>query len=97
MTEEKKTIKDRVIARGMKLLENPKVQEILASKKTEKIMETGFSIASTVIDVANSAQDKTLNALGLAKQEEIEKLQRELDKINQKIEELKKAQEADAE
>ncbi len=100
MTEEKakntenkcqgtRCIKQRLMDQGMKLLENKHVQAILASKRTEKVMEAGIQAASTIAGVATIAHQKTLDTLGLVRREEFEKMQSEL---KAQIEALKKEQ-----
>lgn len=96
MNKQVAAIMDKVISKGMALMENEKVQGILESPQAQKAMELGINALTRIQELRDAAKTQFAASLGLATQKDLDALRESLEKVEEKVEESKTKNSDDA-
>ena len=72
---------DKVLTKGMALLETEKAQEILASPQAQKAMDFGLATLNKMQETSEAFKAALAAKLGLVTQKEFDALQEEIERL----------------
>ena len=72
---------DKILTKGMALLETEKAQEILASPQAQKAMDFGLAALNKMQEASDAFKSGVASKLGLATQKEVEELRDEIARL----------------
>ena len=70
---------DKVLTKGMSLMESERMQKIMASEQAQKALDLGLSALTKVQEISDSAKAGIARKMGLATQKEVDALREELE------------------
>ena len=79
MTEKIAGLMDKVLTKGMSLMESERMQKIMASEQAQKALDLGLSALTKVQEISDSAKAGIARKMGLATQKEVDALREELE------------------
>ena len=79
MKEKIAGLMDKVLTKGMSLMESERMQKIMASEQAQKALDLGLSALSKVQEISDSAKAGIARKMGLATQKEVDALREELE------------------
>jgi len=77
---------DKVLTKGMALMESEKVQKILSSPQAQRAMDFGIAALTSLQNAKETAKTDIASGLGLATQKDLDALRESLEKVENKIE-----------
>ena len=80
---------DKVLSKGMELMESERVQKLMASPQAQKAMDLGISAMTKAQEAKAAAKAGIANRLGLATRKEMEELRAQLEELEAKTEAAK--------
>ena len=72
---------DKVLTKGMALMETEKAQQILSSPQAQKAMDLGLAALNKMQDASESFKSGVASKLGLATQKEVDELRNEITRL----------------
>ena len=79
MKEKIAGLMDKVLTKGMSLMESERMQKIMASEQAQKALDLGLSALTKVQEISDSAKGGIARKMGLATQKEVDALREELE------------------
>ncbi|MGN1071817.1 MAG: hypothetical protein ACI4VB_03720 [Bradymonadia bacterium] len=79
MKEKIAGLMDKVLTKGMSLMESERMQKIMASEQAQKALDLGLSALTKVQEISDSAKAGIARKMGLATQKEVDALREELE------------------
>ena len=79
MKEKIAGLMDKVLTKGMSLMESERMQKIMASEQAQKALDLGISALTKVQEISDSAKAGIARKMGLATQKEVDALREELE------------------
>ncbi|MCL2325557.1 MAG: hypothetical protein FWC40_03505 [Proteobacteria bacterium] len=89
MNKQISALMDKVLTKGMALMESEKVQKILSSPQAQRAMDFGIAALTSLQNAKETAKTDIASGLGLATQKDLEALRESLEKVQIKIEDKK--------
>ena len=83
------SLKDKVMAEGMKLAQNPQVAKLMTDERVMKLVMTAVSMPGKVQSYTAEQKEAFAKAMGLATQDEIKDLKRQIAALEREIHELR--------
>jgi predicted nucleic acid-binding Zn-ribbon protein len=83
------SIKDKVVAEGMKLAQSPQVAKLMADERVMKLVMTAVSMPGKVQTFTTEQKEAFAKAMGLATQDEVKDLKRQIAALERDITELR--------
>jgi hypothetical protein len=84
-------IRDEVLKRGMKLMEDPRVAKLVQDERVMKVASQAFMLRGKVQDEIDGRIEKVAKSLGLVTKNEVKDLKRTIKKLETELERQKKA------
>jgi uncharacterized protein YceH (UPF0502 family) len=84
------SLKDRVVAEGMKLATNPQVAKIMQDERVMKLVMTAVSMPGKVQSFTTEQKEAFAKAMGLATQDEVRDLKRQIAALEREIDALRR-------
>ncbi len=84
-------LKDRLMERGMKLIQDPRVAKLAQDERVLKVAQQAFQLRGKVQEQIESRVETTAKSLGLVTKNEVRELKRTIKKLEN---EMKRQQEA---
>ncbi len=81
MKKEISAILDKVLTKGMALMESEKAQQILSSPQAQKALDLGMSALTLAQNASDAVKAGIANKLGLATQKEVDELRETVAKL----------------
>ena len=81
MKKQISAIVDKLLTKGMALMETEKAQQILSSPQAQKAMDLGLSALNKLQEASDSFKAGVASKLGLATQKEVEDLRNEITRL----------------
>lgn len=72
---------DKVLTKGMALMETEKAQQILSSPQAQKAMDLGMAALNKMQEASESFKSGVASKLGLATQKEVDELRNEITRL----------------
>ena len=72
---------DKVLTKGMALMESEKAQQILSSPQAQKAMDLGLAALNKVQEASENFKSGVASKLGLATQKEVDELRNEITRL----------------
>ncbi|MBR4985779.1 MAG: hypothetical protein IKY83_08565 [Proteobacteria bacterium] len=96
MKKEISAILDKVLTKGMAIMESERAQQVLASPQAQKALELGMSALGAVQGASEAIKAGIATKLGLATQKEVDELRETVERLEAEKAELaaNKAEEA---
>lgn len=91
MKKEVSAILDKVLTKGMAILESEKAQQLLASPQAQKALDMGMAALNKAQSASDAVKAGIASKLGLATQKEVDELRETIAKL-----EAEKAENAEA-
>ncbi len=85
------SLKDRLIARGMKVMQDPRVAKLAQDERVVKVAMQAFQLRGKVQEEIDQRVESAAKSLGLVTKDEVRELKRTIKKLET---ELKKTQAA---
>ena len=79
MKEKIAGLMDKVLTKGMSLMESERMQKIMASEQAQKALDLGLSALTKVQEISDLAKAGIARKMGLATQKEVDALREELE------------------
>ncbi|MBK8252874.1 MAG: hypothetical protein IPK82_09420 [Polyangiaceae bacterium] len=84
------SLKDKVVAEGMKLAANPQVAKIMQDERVMKFVMTAVSMPGKVQTYTTEQKEAFAKMMGLATQDEVKDLKRQISALEREIAELRR-------
>jgi polyhydroxyalkanoate synthesis regulator phasin len=84
-------IRDEVLKRGMKLMEDPRVAKLVQDERVMKVASQAFMLRGKVQDEIDGRIEKVAKSLGLVTKNDVKDLKRTIKKLENELEKQKKA------
>jgi polyhydroxyalkanoate synthesis regulator phasin len=84
-------IRDEVLKRGMKLMEDPRVAKLIQDERVMKVASQAFMLRGKVQDEIDGRIEKVAKSLGLVTKSDVKELKRTIKKLETELEKQKKA------
>jgi hypothetical protein len=84
-------LRDEVLKRGMKLMEDPRAQKLMQDERVMKVATQAFQLRGKVQDEIDQRVEKVAKSLGLVTKNDVRDLKRTIKKLETEIEKQKKA------
>lgn len=81
MKKEISAILDKVLTKGMSLMESERAQQILSSPQAQKALDLGMSALTLAQNASDAVKAGIANKLGLATQKEVDELRETVAKL----------------
>lgn len=78
-------VMDKILTKGMSIMESEKAQKIMASPQVQKAMDLGIAALTKVNESKEAAKSAIAANLGLATQKDIDELRASLSKVEEKV------------
>ncbi|MBQ1266950.1 MAG: hypothetical protein IIY06_09380 [Proteobacteria bacterium] len=85
MNKQIAAIMDKVISKGMAIMESEKAQKLLESPQAQKAMELGLNALTRIQELREAAKAQFAASLGLATQKDLDSLRESLEKVEEKV------------
>lgn len=83
------SLKDKVMAEGMKLATNPQVAKLMQDERVMKLVMTAVSMPGKVQTFTAEQKEAFAKMMGLATQDEVKDLKRQIGALEREIAELR--------
>ena len=83
------SLKDKVMAEGMKLATNPQVAKLMQDERVMKLVMTAVSMPGKVQTFTTEQKEAFAKAMGLATQDELKDLKRQVSALEREVAELR--------
>jgi predicted nucleic acid-binding Zn-ribbon protein len=83
------SLKDKVMAEGMKLATNPQVAKLMQDERVMKLVMTAVSMPGKVQTFTAEQKDAFAKMMGLATQDEVKDLKRQISALEREVAELR--------
>jgi hypothetical protein len=83
------SLKDKVMAEGMKLAASPQVAKLMQDERIMKLVMTAVSMPGKVQSFTAEQKEAFAKAMGLATQDEVKDLKRQVAALERDIDELR--------
>ncbi len=83
------SLKDKVVAEGMKLAQSPQVAKLMADERVMKLVMTAVSMPGKVQTFTTEQKEAFARAMGLATHDEVKDLKRQIAALEREIHELR--------
>jgi hypothetical protein len=83
------SLKDKVMAEGMKLATNPQVAKLMQDERVMKLVMTAVSVPGKVQTFTAEQKEAFAKAMGLATQDEVKDLKRQIAALERELSELR--------
>ena len=83
------SLKDKVVAEGMKLAQSPQVAKLMADERVMKLVMTAVSMPGKVQTFTTEQKEAFAKAMGLATQDEVKDLKRQLAALERDLSDLR--------
>ena len=99
MKKQLSLIVDKLMTPGMALMENERVQQVMATPQVQKALELGVNALTKANEINENVKLGIANQLGLATRKEVQELRNEIARLEAMAaaEEVKAEEESDAE
>ena len=99
MKKQLSLIVDKLMTQGMALMENERVQQVMATPQVQKALELGVNALTKANEINENVKLGIANQLGLATRKEVQELRNEIARLEAMAaaEEVKAEEESDAE
>ncbi len=84
-------LRDEVLKRGMKLMEDPRVSKLMQDERVMKVASQAFVLRGKVQDEIDQRVEKVAKSLGLVTKNDVKDLKRTIKKLENELEKQKKA------
>ncbi|MFO0586762.1 MAG: hypothetical protein U0441_04455 [Polyangiaceae bacterium] len=84
------SLKDKVVAEGMKLAANPQVAKLMADERVMKLVMTAVSMPGKVQTFTAEQKEAFAKTMGLATQDEVKDLKRQIAALEREISDLRR-------
>lgn len=84
------SLKDKVVAEGMKLAANPQVAKLMADERVMKLVMTAVSMPGKVQTFTAEQKEAFAKSMGLATQDEVKDLKRQIAALEREISDLRR-------
>lgn len=84
-------LRDEVLKRGMKLMEDPRVGKLMQDERVMKVATQAFQLRGKVQDEIDQRVEKVAKSLGLVTKNDVRDLKRTIKKLETELEKQKKA------
>ena len=85
MNKQIAAIMDKVISKGMAIMESEKTQKLLETPQAQKAMEIGLNALTRLQELREMAKAQFAASLGLATQKDLDSLRESLEKVEEKV------------
>lgn len=83
------SLKDKVVAEGMKLAQSPQVAKLMADERVMKLVMTAVSMPGKVQTFTTEQKEAFAKAMGLATQDEVKDLKRQIAALERDLSDLR--------
>lgn len=83
------TIKEKLIAQGMKLMQSPPITKLMESEKMGVVLEKAMSVPIRVSEGLRSKRERITALFELATQADLDELKRSISRMEDLLQELK--------
>lgn len=83
------SLKDKVMAEGMKLATNPQVAKLMQDERVMKLVMTAVSVPGKVQSFTTEQKEAFAKTMGLATQDEVKDLKRQIAALEREISDLR--------
>ena len=83
------SIKDKVVAEGMKLAQSPQVAKLMADERVMKLVMTAVSMPGKVQSFTTEQKEAFAKAMGIATQDEVKDLKRQIAALERDLSDLR--------
>ncbi len=83
------SIKDKVVAEGMKLAASPQVAKLMQDERVMKLVMTAVSMPGKVQSFTAEQKEAFARSMGLATQDEVKDLKRQITALEREINDLR--------
>lgn len=83
------SLKDKVMAEGMKLATNPQVAKLMQDERVMKLVMTAVSVPGKVQTFTAEQKESFAKAMGLATQDEVKDLKRQIAALERELSDLR--------
>ena len=83
------SLKDKVMAEGMKLATNPQVAKLMQDERVMKLVMTAVSMPGKVQSFTAEQKEAFARSMGLATQDEVKDLKRQITALEREINDLR--------
>jgi len=83
------SLKDKVVAEGMKLATNPQVAKIMQDERVMKLVMTAVSMPGKVQSFTAEQKEAFAKAMGLATQDEVTDLKRQIAALERELSDMR--------
>ena len=83
------SLKDKVMAEGMKLATNPQVAKLMQDERVMKLVMTAVSMPGKVQTFTTEQKEAFAKAMGLATQDEVKDLKRQIAALERDLSDLR--------
>lgn len=83
------SLKDKVMAEGMKLATNPQVAKLMQDERVMKLVMTAVSVPGKVQSFTAEQKEAFAKTMGLATQDEVKDLKRQIAALERELAELR--------
>ena len=83
------SIKDKVVAEGMKLAASPQVAKLMQDERVMKLVMTAVSMPGKVQTFTTEQKEAFAKAMGLATQDEVKDLKRQIAALERDLSDLR--------
>lgn len=84
-------LRDEVLKRGLKLMEDPRAQKLMQDERVMKVASQAFQLRGKVQDEIDQRVEKVAKSLGLVTKNDVRDLKRTIKKLETELEKQKKA------
>lgn len=91
MKKEISAILDKVLTKGMAIMESERAQQVLASPQAQKALEIGMNALGKAQEASDAIKAGIASKLGLATQKEVDELRETVEKLESEKAELEAA------
>ncbi len=81
MNQQISAIVDKILTKGMAIMESEKAQQIMASPQAQKAMDLGLAALNIVLSMQEATKACIAAKLGLATQKEVDELRETIEKL----------------
>ena len=85
--------KSKLMKNAMKAMQNPRVQKILSSEKTQKALAGAFKATYQVKSSLDETKEDVARRFNLATGDDLRSMKRELERLQRQVDRLKKEKE----
>ncbi len=83
-------IKEKVIGKGMQLMQSPAVTKLLESEQVGRVMEVAMSIPIKAAGLLQTQKERLVALLSLATQDDVDDLRRALSRMEDVLRDIRK-------